>query len=1057
MIARSPVFILAVLLGLAAVSLVPAQVVTTAQIWGSVKDGQGLAVQGARLTTTNEQTGEVFTAESNELGNYLLRALPIGQYTLAAEVSGFKRFVRKEIGLTSNQQVRMDVSLEVGAISDSVTVSSEVSPVNTTTSTLDIMVDTKRLVDLPLNGRSVITLSSLSPGVTRVSTGSNSDSQQSVNANGNRISATNVMLDGASMYHAHRGAATFLPPPDAVQEVKVIASGIGAEYGRGAAVLSSVTKGGTNEFHGSAWDYLRNTAMDARSFFAKSVPILKYNQFGGTLGGPVRKNKAFFFVAYERLQKTSDSLSTSAFPPTAAERAGDFSNTRGTKPNDPMNNGQPFPGAVIPLSRFDPVALKLLNLLDLPNAAGGAYIAQISVPNTQNTFMWRADYEWTSKDRTSFRGFYANPKHDQPFSDGSTIANYAPSTLTDNSVNGNLSHIHTFTPNLMLNARLSYTATELLAVNLVPTTLTDLGAKFVTGGGPGSLPRLDITGRLSAHSVNDGRNYTDTIEGELNMSWFKGRHEITFGASERKTRFYYGNSDRAYGNFAFDGNFTKNALGDFVLGNVASMWQQQYLNNDTRYLGYGFFFQDHLRMSKRFTVNLGLRWDIFNPWRAIGKMAASLAPGRQSVTFPQAPPGFLYDRDPDFPLQRDAVNPGPRIGFAWDVFGTGKTSVRGGYGITYDPVVGQESNKNAPPFATDIQTSNVGPISDPQKYVYVPYGKPIDYKNYKFVLPVYIEGGFMGRPVVPYIQLINFTLEQEVKGTLVQASYVGNLGRHVFVGQMQNYSNFIPGQSTLQNEDARRIYAPYFSGIWGFHSDASPVYHALQMQVNKRLSRGNTVLVAYAFQKSIDEVSTADAMSSWIGQNPNCRKCDRGLGDYDVRNRLVASWVWELPFLKQQTNLLSKIFGGWEFSGIATLQNGMPFGISSGRNNSLRGVSMDRPNVLGPAALSPGRPKAEVLNQYFNTAMFTANLPGQFGNVGRNILIGPGRENFDFSLHKRFRFMENKAVDVRWDTFNSLNHAQFSNPTGNLASASFGKITSASAGRIVQVALRIEF
>jgi outer membrane receptor protein involved in Fe transport len=1057
MAVNARVSVLTVLLGLVAVSLLPAQVVTTAQIWGSVADSQGLAVQGARVTATNTETGEVFTAESNELGNYLLRALPIGQYTLAAEAPGFRRFVRKDIGLTSNQQARVDVALEVGAVNDSVTVSSQVSPVNTTTSTLDILVDSQRMVDLPLNGRNVITLSSLNPGVTRVSTGSNSDSQQSVNTNGNRISATNVMLDGASMYHAHRGAATFLPPPDAVQEVKVITSGVGAEYGRGASVLSSVTKGGTNEFHGSLWNYLRNNAMDARSFFAKSVPILKYNQPGATIGGPVRKNKAFFFFAYQRLQKTSDSLSTSAFPPTAAERAGDFSNTRGTKPNDPLNNGLPFPGGMIPLNRFDPVAVKLLNLLDLPNAAGGGYIAQISVPNTQNTYMWRADYDWTSKDRTSFRGFYTNPKYDQPFSDGSTIAHYGPSTLTDNSVNGNLSHIHTFTPSLMLNVRISYTATELLAVNLVPTTLADLGARFITGGGPGSLPRLDVTGRLSAHSVNDGRNYTDTGEGEMNMSWFKGRHEISFGASARKTRFYYGNSDRAYGNFTFDGSFTKNAMADFVLGDVASMWQQQYLNNDTRYLGYGFFFQDHLRLNSRFTVNLGLRWDVFNPWRAVGKMAASLVPGRQSVTFPQAPLGFLYDHDPDFPLQRDPVNPGPRIGFAWDVFGTGKTSVRGGYGITYDPVPGQESNKNAPPFSTDIQTSNVGPISDPQKFVYVPYGKPIDYKNYKFVTPVYIEGGFMGHPVVPYMQSLNLTLEHEIKSAMVQASYVGSLARHVFVGRMQNYSIYIPGQSTLQNEDARRIYAPNFSGIWGFSSDSSPVYHALQMQVNKRLSKGNTIMVAYSYQKAIDEVSTADAMSSWIGQNPNCRRCDRGLGDYDIRNRLVASWVWELPFLRQQTNLFSKVLGGWEFSGIATLQSGMPINITSGRDNSLLGVSADRPNVLGPAALDSGRATADRLNQYFNTAMFTANLPGQFGNVGRNTLIGPGKENFDLSLHKRFRFMERKALDVRWDTFNSLNHAQFSNPSGSQSSSSFGKITSAGDGRIMQVALRIEF
>jgi outer membrane receptor protein involved in Fe transport len=434
-----------ILTGLVVVALLPAQQLTTAQIWGSVADSQGLPVQGARFTATNEQTGETFTAESNELGNYLLRALPVGQYSLASEATGFRRFVRTGITLTSNQEARIDVRLEVGAVNEAITVQAEVSPVNTTTSTLDIMVDTKRIVDLPLNGRNVITLSALTPGVTRVSTGSNADSQQSVNVNGGRISATNVLLDGASMYHAHRGAATFLPPPDAVQEVKIITSGVGAEYGRGAAVLSSVTKSGTNEFHGSVWNYFRNSALDARSFFSKSVPALRYNQPGATLGGPIRKNKAFFFFAFQRLQKTSDSLQSSAFPPTPAERTGDFSNSRATKPTDPLT-GQPFPGALIPQSRFDPVAVKLLDMFPNPNASGGGYVAQVGVPNNGNTYMWRGDYDFSQNDRTSFRGFIHKPYYDTPFSDGSNVANYAPATLYDTSRNGNLSHIHTFTP-----------------------------------------------------------------------------------------------------------------------------------------------------------------------------------------------------------------------------------------------------------------------------------------------------------------------------------------------------------------------------------------------------------------------------------------------------------------------------------------------------------------------------------------------------------------------------------------------------------------------------------
>jgi outer membrane receptor protein involved in Fe transport len=1014
-------------------------------------DSQDLRIQGAQFTATNELTGQVFRTQTNELGNYLLRALPVGVYSVMVESPGFKRFLRTGIALTSNQELRLDVKLEVGALTESVTVQAEVSPVNVTTAALDITVDSKRLVDLPLNGRNLLSLASLTPGITRTSTGDSPSSQQSVNVNGNRISATNVLLDGASMYHGHRGASVFQPPPDAVQEVKIITSGIGAEYGRGAAVISSVTKGGTNEFHGSLWDYLRNDILDARSFFASSVPKLRYNQFGGTLGGPVRRNKAFFFFTYQGLRRRAETVRSSEFPPTSEERVGNYANTRGSKPIDPTT-GNLFPNSIIPSSYFDPVAMKLLAKFPQPNRANGQYVVQLPRPSGGDTYMGRADYDFTPRDRTSFRAFVHKPNAQSPHD------YYVSSTEKTTARNGNLSHSHSFSPAMLLNARVSYTSTELLLVNLDHTTLADLGAKFVTGGGPGSLPFIFITGRLSPGPARDGRNYTDTYEGEMEMSWFRGRHEMRYGGSLRKTRYFYGNADRSYGEFTFDGSYTKNALADFMLGRSSQLWQQQYLNNDVRYMGYGFHFQDRVRAAKRLTLNLGLRWDVFMPWRALGKMAAALLPGHQSKVFPTAPLGWVYDRDPDFPLQTDAFNPGPRIGFAYDVFGNGKTSVRGSYGVTYDPVVGQESNKNAPPFAADIITNNLGPLSDPQKFIEVPYGKPLDLKNPKWIFPLMVEGSYEGKPVVPYVQVINFTLEQEIRGTLVQASYVANLGRKTFTARQQNPAIYTPGRSTLQNTDARRIYAPTFGGIWGFSSESTTSYHALQTVVNRRFAKGHTVLASYTFGKAIDEVSTGDAMNNWVSQDPYNRRGDRGLGDYDIRNRLVASWVWELPLLQRNQSLFGRLLGGWEFSGIAVIQDGMPFKVTSGRDNSLLGVNMDRPDVLGDPRLPANRPKDERLSRYFDTTQFVMNKPGQFGNSGRNTLIGPGTVNFDLSMHKRFRpWSEKKALDVRWDVFNAMNRAGFSGPSSSVASSSFGRITSAGSGRIMQLALRLEF
>jgi hypothetical protein len=726
-------------------------------------------------------------------------------------------------------------------------------------------------------------------------------------------------------------------------------------------------------------------------------------------------------------------------------------------PVDPLTK-QPFPNAQIPLSRFDPVASKVLAMFPQPDRSNGQYVAQISAPSHVRTYLGRVDYDFSEKDRTSVRYFLDNPFAANPFASGN-VDGYTGSTTANRTQTATLSHTHTFNSNLLLMARISFTRFHYSDANTNRTTLADLGAKFITGGGPGSLPNITITGRVSAVADKDGDRIGDTKESGADFSWFHGNHEVKFGAQAQRNRFLLTISGRAYGEFTFDGTFTGNPLADFLLGQSSLLWEEHFRVNDVHMWTPGFYGQDRWRVNRHLTVTLGLRYELYTPWRAFDGQEAAIIPGATSVTFPTAPPGMIYETDPGFPYQTRRLDFAPRVGFAWDVFGNGKTSVRGGYGISYDQLDGGMFAQNVPPYANDMKTTNVGPLSNPQEFVTVPFGIPLNRQNPTFNYPLTIASSEVGTLVSPYTQNMNFTIEREVlPNTMVQASYVGSLGRHVPLDYQQNPAVYAPGATTA-NTDARRILAPYYSALTGYATAAKSSYNALQMQVSKRFSKGFTVNETFAFSKSIDDADTAEVSDSWYDQDPNNRRGSRGLGNFDIGRRMITSWVWEIPFHHDQKQLIGKLFGAWQLSGILTLQDGTPFNVLTGTDASLTGVGYDRPNLLGNPALPQNRPLAARLTEYFNPAMFQANTPGHYGSAGRNILIGPGRAAMDASLNKEFPlWSERRKLRVRWDVFNATNRANFSNPGASLSSAaSFGKITSASSGRVEQLSLHLVF
>lgn len=1044
---------------------------TTGTIRGIVTDPARAVVRGATITATNQSTGVQRKVQSGAEGGFVFPLLPVGAYEFTAQAPGFRRYVRRGIQVSVAQQLELDIALTLGEVSETVVVVGSAEEVNTTRGSAGQVMETTAIQQLPLNGRNFLQLATIQAGVAPRGAAVTESTpvlpgQQTFSVNGLRPQSNNFLLDGADNNDGVLGSAASVPSPDALDEFRILTNAYSAEYGRGGgAVVNVLTRGGTNQFHGSAYDYLRNSTFDARNFFSPTVPSLIRNQFGGTLGGPVRKDRTFLFGSYEGLRQKQGTVA-SATVLSARERQGDFSLTA-TKPRDPATNAA-FPNNLIPASRINPIARNILALMPLPNAGPNTLISTADNVTNANQFLLRGDHAVSSKNALSARYFRQTGDIAKPFTFPPPV-NIPGLPFEDEFgfQNAVVTDTHTFRGNLINEARINVGRTR--TFNNHPAYRIDpasLGFTYQAA----NIPMILGSGltAFGTSTSSDGLRRDTTFQLQDHVTWVKGRHTVKFGLDFYHNRFSLREDAGVNGSFNFTGGVSGSTAADLLLG-LASRFSQASAGT-TAYFRSNLiqpYVQDDFRISRRLTLNLGLRYELNLPVSEAQNRLLAFRPGQKSQLVPAAPTGLLFQGDSGVHqiIRTDKNNWAPRVGFAWDVFGDAKTSFRGGYGLFYDSVLGVIYTNTAVslPFTVSASPATVQSFANP-------WGtqNPFSQANSGLFFPSLSQLTVIDRNyTTPYSQQWNLSLERALpRNVVITAGYLGTRGLHLPGSQVLNAGAFAPGANS-RNIDARRPYGPAFGQILNFMSELNSSYHSLQLSGSKRFSHGLTFLTSYTFGKALDQSSfPTGRLAVRVGtlvQDQNNYAAEKGLANFDQRHRFNVSYVWDLPWLRSRKDAVGFIAGGWQLSGIVSVASGQPFIIQDGSDPNVDGVASDRPNLIR----NPNLPASQrTLAKWWDTGAFTRIPSGTnaYGNAGRNIVIGPNFRNFDASLAKSFRLREATNLQFRWEVFNVPNHPNFANPSGgsptnDVSSPLFGQIQSTQANneRVMQLGLRLTF
>ncbi|MFN0085914.1 MAG: TonB-dependent receptor domain-containing protein [Blastocatellia bacterium] len=1020
-------------------------------IRGRIADPNAAAISGARAKLIEQETNESRVTTSDGRGEYAFSLVRPGRYRLEVEQKGFAKYAG-DFTLRVNQELRLDVAMSVGAVAaDPNTIISSIGLLRQENAAVGTVIDNAQITGLPLDGRNYLQLSLLVPGAAPAAQGSagTARGEFAFNINGAREDANDILLDGVYNIDPKLNSIAVRPSVDAIREFEVLTNSYDAQFGRnGGAQVNIVMKSGTNRFRGSVYEFLRNRSFDARNFFApRSEPAPQYqrNQYGFSLGGPVIKDRTFFFGDYEGL-RLREGVTKVTNVPTAQERTGDFSQSLFRKPLIPGTANE-FPGGRLPAPFLNPIGLRVAALYPLPNRSVPFqnYVSSPVRRDREDLFDLRVDHSISDAAKLAIRYSFTDRDLFEPFAGAAfpQIPGYG-NNIARRGQNLMIGETHVFSPRLVNDLRFAYSRVSNLVLhqNFGRSVNREVGMPELSANSRDfGLSYITITGYspLGDEYNNPQDSATEVFQLLDTATWTRGRHLIKFGADIRKTQqdAYRDVQSRGFLTFSSQIPITSNALADLLLGlpyltGGATLDNPQRLRTES----FNFFGNDNFRLTPRVTLSAGLRYEYNSP--AVDRVDRTNLYDARSRALVQAGTqgvprgGYASDRN----------NFAPRLGLAWTL--GEKTVIRTGYGVYYDqsalaPSEGLYFNK---------------PYFDLNYYFSLP-GLPLTLfdpfpKNFPFLLPD-AAFGFDRNLRTAYLQHWNASLQRQLgRHRVVELSYVGSKGTKLLSSRDINQ----PRPSPLPN-NLRPL--PQFDEISVQESAANSNYNALQARFQQQFSAGLTLLGAYTWAKSIDNASGifASAGDPNYPQDSYNLRAERGRSNFDVAQRFSLSYSYDLPFASR-----NRLFGGWQTTGVVTLQTGRPFTIAllsefdnsnTGRSNLGFGAN-DRPNLVGTAKLSNPTPE-----RWFDTGAFRVPAYGSFGNSGRNIVDGPGYRNVNFSIIKNTSFRESLNLQFRAEFFNLFNHTNFNLPDNFVGSPSFGRVNLADTPRRVQFALKLLF